>query len=144
MGANHTKDHCKQLLTISTTLATNKQETDQDMEVCFIHTRSSLAGTIPCFFSSQAYESKVQESCSGLQSSLESLASGGVSQAASRWTKDTAAVSSAIAQFADTQGSHIAEARTTVSQFVSQELAVDKPTGTYMYYIHSQRSGNRS
>ena len=73
--------------------------------------------------------SKVVESVSSLRSSLVSLARDGVSEAASQWTEDTATLSSAVLTFADSQKTSVAAAGKTVSRYVSQEMAVDVPTG---------------
>jgi kinesin family protein 11 len=101
---SHAEDHCKELQAASTALSTHQQQTESDME---------------------AHVSEMQESCSVLHSSLSSLASGGVAQ----WWEDTATLSSAIAQFAESQRAGVAAAGERVSRYVSQEIAVDVPTG---------------
>ena len=75
--------------------------------------------------------SKVAESCSGLQSSLASLATSGVVHTASQWTDNMANLSSAVSKFADCQGTSVASAGETASRYISQEIAVDLPTGIY-------------
>ena len=79
--------------------------------------------------SSQAHVSGVLESCSTLHSSLDSLASSGVSQSATQWTQDTATLSSAISEFTNSQETAIAAAEKSVSHYIAEELAVDVPTG---------------
>lgn len=78
----------------------------------------------------------VQESCSSLQSSLSSLATSGVIQPASAWCEDTTTLSSAIVKFTESQGAGIAAATETVSQYISQEMTVDIPTGN----VHTNNS----
>ena len=86
------------------------------------------------FVSPQAHVSKVSESCSSLHSSLASLASSGVTQPASLWREDTTSLSSALTTFAGSQKTSMAAARKTVSRYISQEIAVDVPTGIYTVY----------
>lgn len=80
----------------------------------------------------QAHVSVMMESCSTLHSSLDSMATSGVSQSASQWKDDAASLSSAIGKFADSQGTGIAAAAKIVSHYISEDLAVDLPTGTHI------------
>ena len=135
MTKSHAKDHWAELQTISTALTTHKQQAESEIEVC-VHMQVLLLLCVwyirmdyTLSLSLQAHVSAVQQSCSTLHSSLNSLATSGVSQPACQWRGDAATLSSAVAEFADSQGAGIAAAGNTVSHYVSQELAVDVPTG---------------
>ena len=95
--------------------------------VCVLHLRT---------LSSQTHVSGMLESYSTLHSSLDSLASSGVSQPATQWTQDTATLSSAISEFTNSQETAIAAAEKSVSHYIAEELSVDVPTGILCPSIH--------
>ena len=72
------------------------------------------------------------------------MATNGVSQPASQWKDDSASLSSTIGKFADSQRTGIAAAAKTVSQYISEGLAVDLPTGTctHFHFATQAASGN--
>jgi kinesin family protein 11 len=108
MTESHTDNHSTELQSISSTFTNHCQLKENEME---------------------AHVSGVLESCSTLHSSLDSLASSGVSQSATQWTQDTATLSSAISEFTNSQETAIAAAEKSVSHYIAEELAVDVPTG---------------
>ena len=83
----------------------------------------------------QAHVSVVMESSSTLHSSLDSLAATGVSQPASQWTRDAASLSTAIGEFADSQRSGIAAVGKMVSDYITEEISVDIPTGSVTLFL---------